>query len=333
MWDTVLVIWENIYVGIICAILTAIGVKIIERFKNYRINRKYNLTGLYVTKYADIVDGEKKVICTPAVITQKGWNIVGETSFGDTVWKLEGKILDSGYVYGMYSAEGMLNNGVGNFFLEMDTDRLEGIWSGYDNVNKIISSGEYIFSKISIHKMNKRDIGPILKITDVELGKDYLSRDIVEEYIDKDKLETCLVVTFHEKIIGYCLCDTVTFEELRGKHRISNAPSWANTDEMIGLIKTIAIQKKWQCFGIGELIIKRVFENWRKADITVSASIAWMHGGKTNVGKLLEKVGMKSVGIIEEYWKEDSIENNYGCPVCGEPPCTCSADIYFGLLE
>jgi hypothetical protein len=31
---------------------------------------------------------------------------------------------------------------------------------------------------------------------------------------------------------------------------------------------------------------------------------------------------------LPNYWKEDSIKENFTCPVCGNPPCLCSAVIY-----
>lgn len=326
-------VFKDVFIGLIGSLITAGVIKLINFVRNKKLNKKYNISGRYITHYEDIIDDKTQMVYAPAKLVQRGMSVTGSTNMGSTEWEIEGKILDSGYIYGMYSAMGILDKGVGNFFLEMKDERLEGCWSGYDNVNNIVVSGKYQFIKIDIRKMTVDDVCKVIKIADGELGVGYLgSLDITP---DKSEGENyCrLVALSKSKIIGFCLCEYVDIDRLNNKYHIENVPNWIRKGDMICMIKTVAVDKEWQGRGVAETLLDEVFVKMKEHGIKVMTSIGWVKEGHTNIGHLLEKKGMKSAGIIENYWKEDSINTGFICPVCGEPPCKCSAEIFFGLLE
>ena len=89
-----------------------------------------------------MLDGKVVHQCAYAKISQEGYAIKGVTNLGDRCWTLDGTISPNGYIYGIYSAEHYADDGIGNFILHIQSaDRLEGIWSGYDSINKYIASG------------------------------------------------------------------------------------------------------------------------------------------------------------------------------------------------
>lgn len=133
-------------------LLSAAVVGLLVRFRRVLYNKylewQYPVSGRYITRFEDEINGNEVTITAPAKLEQEGKKVTGSTKMSDDnrEWYLEGDISSSGYINGIYHALDPHDRGVGNFFLYINHDKtMEGIWSGYDEVNDKISSGRYTF--------------------------------------------------------------------------------------------------------------------------------------------------------------------------------------------
>jgi transcriptional regulator with XRE-family HTH domain/ribosomal protein S18 acetylase RimI-like enzyme len=299
-----------------------------------------SVAGEYLSKFEDEVDGVEVVTSAPAIIEQNGKKITGYTYVlnEDRKWIIEGEIASNGYLYGIYYAEKLTDQGIGNFFLEIENNGImKGIWSGFDSVNDKITYGKYtfrpMFKDFEIVDLKNKHIPQVLDICDSELGKDYLSyedlRNVIkyEEYICKVAVNTST-----NDVIGFCMC------VLTDPDGALNIISWPDNklpkaieySEKIGVIKTIAVYNKYQGYGIGKKITEACYEVLLDEGMDSACSIAWRNGDVTNVGGVLTSLGFREFTSIENYWKDDSEEKGYDCPTCGNP-CSCTGVIYIKI--
>lgn len=331
--------WENVFVGLFGALLVSLITLAAKYIQNKIIERKFPLAGEYITKFEDEKDGQKIECTAPATLKQKGRKITGTTFMpeDDRTWIIEGEAISTGHIYGVYFAEDPIDKGIGNFFLKVDNKRnMFGVWSGYDSANGKITSGKYIFHpvyrKFEITDLQKEYIPQLLDISDQVLGKDYLKYEDLEKVLNNQEEYMCKIVlnTKNRKVIGFCLCLIVTPEILPSilkmpKERI---PGALRHSEKIGVLKTTAIAGEYQGHGIGKKLTDECYRTMLKSNVQSICSVAWKNGDRINIGGILDSLGFKKYTEIENYWKDDSLKNGYACPVCGKPPCLCSAVIY-----
>lgn len=333
------VAWENIFIGLLAA--TFVG--IVSYMRTFLINKlaekKFPVAGEYLTKFEDENNGVKIESTAPAILKQIGSKINGITYMPEDnrKWIIEGEISNSGHVYGIYYAEDPIDKGIGNFFLKVDNKRnMYGLWSGYDSVNGKITSGKYVFHPFfrdfEIIYITRGYIPQILDISDEELGKDYINYDMLKKITtDADDYICKLAYNPNEaKIVGFCLCMIIVPQDINNIIRIpeDKTPRALIYSERIGVIKTVAVDKKYQGYGIGREIVKDCFNELLQKQVQSMFSIAWKNNEKTNIHGILTGLGFKELIEIPKYWSEDSMKKEYICPVCGQPPCQCSAVIY-----
>ncbi len=180
----------------------------------------------------------------------------------------------------------------------------------------------------TINLLTNNDIDNLLIIADNLFGRGYLSKNELQRYID-DKTKTCIVVKINNEIVGFQLMQTIKPEEIASL--ALKEPQWFKKQfsscNSIGVLKTIAVKDKFKNQGIGTLLTTESIKILNEKSNCI-LSICWDKKENTVISSILEKCGMIQVRKIPEFWKNDSIEKNYSCNICGEPPCTCNAIIY-----
>lgn len=333
-------VWSNVYTSIIGGALVGLGTFIYNYIKNKRIELKYPIKGDYLTTFEDEDHGRRIEQTAIATLQQKGKKIFGSTNLGDRKWILDGEISTQGYFYGIYYAEDPIDNGIGNFFLELEFNRnMNGIWSGYDSKNGKVFTGRYIFKRMDNFKVKNAEVENICKVVDIidnELGKNYVEYSQLEQYIlNSDEYICKIAVNKFNAIVGFCLCRILERNNFYQYVKVDETivPPYVNVVDKIGVIKTVVIDKKYQGLGVGSLLVNDAINEFKNRGTKVISSVAWKNGEKVNIGGILEKIGMKPCITIEDYWKEESLMQGFSCPVCGKPPCHCSAIIYFKSLQ
>jgi len=187
------VAWSNIIVGVAAALLVGGLVRVKDYAYDRYLEYKFPISGEYITTFEDEEDGEEFVATAPATLEQKGRQIEGSTVMpgDDREWILQGEIAEGGYMNGVYYALDPHDQGIGNFFLYVNHDRrMEGLWSGYDEVNEKINSGRYTFTPVlnsyEIKELTTNRIPAVIDIADDQLGRDYLSGETLEESVEEE---------------------------------------------------------------------------------------------------------------------------------------------------
>lgn len=331
--------WENIFVGLVGALIVGAVTYIFKIVKEKITEKKFPLAGEYITKFEDEINCVKIESTAPAILKQKGKKITGLTYMpkDDRRWLIEGEISANGHIYGIYYAEDPIDKGIGNFFLKVDNKRnMYGLWSGYDSVNGKITSGKYIFhpvyKSVEIIDLKKEYFPQLLDISDKELGKDYLSYDDLEKVLNCEEEYICKLAMNKEdgRIIGFCLCLIITPDSLQTilKLNENQIPRALKHSEKVGVLKTTAVEKKYQGYGIGRKLTETCYTALLKRKVQSVCSVGWKNGDKVNINGILTSLGFVKYIEMENYWESDSLEKGYSCPACGKPPCKCSAVIY-----
>ncbi len=304
------------------------------------MQKKFPVAGEYLTWYEDRIGDQEIIRTAPATIIQKGNKIFGETKYDGEkkwAWTLEGEIDKAGHIYGRYSAIDPLDKGIGNFFLKVESDRrMFGYWSGYDSENNKVLSGKYGFqpkcNDLLIVEMATNHMQHVFNIADCQLGKGYVSADLLGEAIVNNEKYIAKVAIDNEnnKVVGFYIVQLVKKQEVN--EIILNNPEVASriarSSELTGLIKTVAVDKNYQGRGVGMNLIKDAISELQNKNIHTIFTIAWKSKYGTNLKGILMRLDFKEIIEIPEYWKESSIKENFECPVCRKPPCSCSAVIY-----
>jgi ribosomal protein S18 acetylase RimI-like enzyme len=360
---------ENVVVGLTTTAIIGSMVLMKDRILNYYIEMQYPIAGSYITTFQDDEDGETVKRRAPAELEQTGRQVEGVTSLpgDDREWVLEGEISTNGYVNGVYRAIDPHDQGVGNFFLYINHDRrMEGTWSGYDEVNRKITSGRYVFvpklNDFTIRDAKPSDVPAIVDIADQQLGKDYLTSEIVESSLDSDSpYFTKVAVTDQPdtsirdviasrvgrdglipgsnigvsnlvpgRIVGFCLGAVFTPTQLDEYLHVDmdELPEAMRAPDKISVIRTIAVSEEYHGRGIGTELIQNSIDHCRQKESNVICSIGWREDGQVNIGGVLERLDFNRIAEYDEYWKEHSLEEGYSCQSCGDPPCTCSAVLF-----
>ncbi|MBK8808595.1 MAG: hypothetical protein IPO21_18965 [Bacteroidales bacterium] len=181
-------------------------------------------------------------------------------------------------------------------------------------------------SNIKIKVATKEMYTAMQFLVDEYLGNAYFDINIAEKRSEKFIV---FVALFADDIVGLAINEVFT-----------------NTDEaMISLSKNVQFEKfLGQAQSVGRqsvLIVKSQFENngigaalfsesllWLKTHAEFVYTVRWLKSATDKGSTLLSRNGFEPIARIENFWKIDSLTRKYHCPICGEPPCLCSALIY-----
>ena len=292
-----------------------------------------NLTGDYLTLYEDNDNGRKVVRRAPASLKVRWNSVSGMTRFGVQSWKLKGQLYRGKRIAGVYYANNVIDDGFGTFYLEVKSPSiLEGFWCGYDNTSHQISSGKYLFKKIytdyTICEMRQNDLGQVLAIADSQLGKDYVSPDMLGRMLSADNCMRCNVIKAGKscRIIGFIIYAAIEYEKVLEITRGVEIRELMVSPK-IGYLKTIAIDKHYTGYGIASKAIEECLRSFNRQGIYACISPAWKHGGKINIEDVLVWNGFIKKYEIPNYWYASSISEHFSCPQCGNP-CHCSCVIF-----
>jgi ribosomal protein S18 acetylase RimI-like enzyme len=340
MTDLLGVAWENIVVGLLSGLLVFLMSYVTKRVREKMLERKYPIAGEFLTEFEDEEQGVIVKRTAPALIKQRGNKIMGETRLTneERVWVLEGQIAEGGHIHGIYYAKDPHDHGIGNFFLYINHGRvLEGLWSGYDSVNQKINSGRYIFRPVAkgvqVRPLMEEDVPSIIAIADDELGKDYVTIDRLKSLLDvaPTRKHFCSVAVLPDQsIAGFCIYSVMTPEELTGIMKVppEDIPKALLHSPRIGMIETAAIRRIHQRRGVGHRLVTGAVEDLMREQVGVICAIGWRSKAGVNIGGILSNLRFQALRQYSRYWEEDSVKNNYHCPDCGKPPCTCSAVLF-----
>lgn len=94
-----------------------------------------------------------------------------------------------------------------------------------------------------------------------------------------------------------------------------------------GVLKSVAVSAGMQGRGIGLAISEAVTDALFQNGAGCVVSIGWTDDDGCHIEGTLIKLGYAKRGEINDFWLQDSLEQEYSCPSC-EGACKCSAIIF-----
>lgn len=304
-----------------------------KKYKEVRFESKYKISGSYISFFDDIEHGRKLVSQSLSNIKQKGHkvNIITTLPSGRS-WTLRGSMLYGGHVSGVYSADAPYDEGIGSFYLRINGTDLDGMWNGYDHVNKIITSGRYWFRKmldVSISDAEQKDVNEIVSSAANSFGYGYINRNNI--VIGHDN-HFSFIARNGGAFCGFCtsyILDANKIREMLGEYNSILPDDVRIADERgrLGVIKTISVRKKYQCRGIGFNLITHAEKNLRRNGADCIVVPAWRHSDTTRLESILKIKDYRFWFRDNSYWRDSCEKRQFQC-VNFDGRCRCAVDFY-----
>lgn len=326
------VLVREVLTGAIGGGVVAGGAFLLAYLKRKRVELRYPLGGEYASYYEDFENGEVVVVPSRSTIRQRGRSIKVVTEIdGGRSWTLDGTIISGGHVSGVYSADAAYDEGVGAFYLKIDKYALDGVWSGYDHINKITNSGRYWFRKlfnVRIRKYRRRDLTSVLHASSKAFGDGYIDTT----QLVNDASQFCLVATYKGEFTGFCfghIAPRGTIRELIRSNvaLIPDDVKAANEHGTLGVIKSIAIREKFRGHGIGAKLIQAAERELGARNVEAILVPAWTRDGRTPIEPILVKAGYRHWLDVEGYWQDACESGEFAC-IALDGRCRCAVRFF-----
>lgn len=179
---------------------------------------------------------------------------------------------------------------------------------------------------MKIISLQKKHIQEIIPLSEDAFGKGFLSKNYIKKYIESNNLIGFVSID-NNKLTGYILVDILLNKQFTNE--ILEEKEWFKENfkehKVISLIKQIVVSKQNQ--GIASQLMRESL-NQTKTRSKITCCLAWKKGNQVAIKNTLLSSGFDFQVIINNYWSKESIEKNYRCDFCGDPPCNCGAEVY-----
>jgi GNAT superfamily N-acetyltransferase len=101
----------------------------------------------------------------------------------------------------------------------------------------------------------------------------------------------------------------------------------------VGLMSTASVVEPLQGQGIGQELTRRRIQWMSDAGCTAQIAVSWESGLAHTSDRVFAKLGFKRLSQVKGFYGEDSVQRGWICPVCGPPPCRCSASFYVRCVK
>lgn len=329
---------SSLLLGAIGALLTFIIGVTVRAYRQRRLRRSYPIAGDFVTEYDDIEGNDIVRRKAMSSLLQKGRTVTGTTTELDTgrSWQLQGTLNPGGFIFGFYHADDPHDRGSGTFFLEIDghTGDLHGLWSGYDSVNRKVSSGRYLFFRcpdVMIREVRPHHASRVVALLGEALGERYIEiDDIMNSISDPDRV--CFVAIVGSEIAGAATASVFSTDELPAQFPVDKrehvqALSMLRYHARIGHLEAVAVSPRFRGRGIATMLVDARLKWFATKTATGVMSFGWQSADGCHIRGVLESFDFREHGVVPDFWTESSKLNHYMCPACGSD-CHCSAVIY-----
>lgn len=318
--------------GAVTASLIGIGTWSYKRFERRKIEKRFPLSGSYISFYDDLAEGKKVVMASTSRIAQRGRNItITTTDLEGRSWTLDGTISQGNHISGVYSADEEYDEGVGSFYFRIEKNQLNGMWSGFDHANRIINGGRYWMKRrfpAEIRAFEPGDINDIMHASAGNFGFGYIGPDQIRH----DERSFTLVATVEETFAGFCLGGLQDEGQVRTMLHDHPAPlpddvHFADLQGHLGVIKSIVVEERFRGHGVGFALLEAAEQALVERGAQCIVVPAWSVGNRTAVASLLKLRGYAEWLHIPEYWREGCEAGQFRC-IAFRDRCRCSVVFY-----
>lgn len=184
----------------------------------------------------------------------------------------------------------------------------------------------------SIAELGLEHIDSAFELLNKYLGEDFLSHSEIVEYVVSPNRKAIGAFSDNGKLVSVIIGSILTPQELL-KYVPSDFENYiANLSQLkseveIGLLKSMSTEDSYRGIGIGGMLTEYLTEAMANEGINKIVAFGWEDSAGCHIEGTLLRAGYERIKRIEKFWYNDSIENQYSCPTCGNP-CKCSAVLF-----
>lgn len=166
------------------------------------------------------------------------------------------------------------------------------------------------------------ELADIKKISDDQFGVNYMSENDLRQYLSSEKSQV-IAARKDGILVGFSIFILGQFSDILSEigQMHYNVIKPFEKNNLIHLHKSTAVHSLHFNEGIGSALMMHEFETYRAE---VYLSMIWNREIPGRMKDIVAKHGLTHFCEIENYWSNGSTINDYMCPECGNPPCTCT---------
>ncbi len=168
------------------------------------------------------------------------------------------------------------------------------------------------------------ELNQALQLLNYRLGEGFYSYEMVESY-NKEPSKILLMAFGDKELCGVFTGEIVSKESKNGVAQLIKSKSDSDLD--IGILQSLAIAEDAENRGVGTLLIKKAVSVFKQRGVVKMGGHVWSLSDN-RMAQILLALGFRKMAFLPNYWSKSSLERNFQCPKCGQPPCKCTAIVY-----
>jgi GNAT superfamily N-acetyltransferase len=98
-------------------------------------------------------------------------------------------------------------------------------------------------------------------------------------------------------------------------------------------METASVTESLQGQGIGQELARHRIRWLGEAGCTAVIGVSWESGLANTSDRVFRKLGFERLAQVKGFYADDSVCRGFICPVCGSPPCRCSASLFVKYID
>lgn len=176
---------------------------------------------------------------------------------------------------------------------------------------------------VIVAPLQEADFPGVLSVAREQLG---------DSFITESDLAASDLIAFsalsEQSIAGFCLGRVIPCDRFVHEHpSIARCLPDAVLDgvDRIGFLSSLAVRQADKGMGIGTRLARAFLESIDARGIRLTLLTGWKDTQGLHIGTIAHRLGFTDLQEITNYYNADSLRRGYTCPICGPPPCRCSA--------
>lgn len=161
---------------------------------------------------------------------------------------------------------------------------------------------------------------PIIQLMNRSLGKNYINNEEIQGYILSNNA-ALYKASYNKQLVGARIVKQLN----KAEHSSAFLPEQINTD--ISQLVSVVVEPNFRHRHIGEAMFDAGL-HWARKHSNYCFTVSWQTKNMDKRDAFLKAKGFSLYKSIPKFWYDDSLKLLYSCPVCGAPPCSCTAKIY-----
>jgi ribosomal protein S18 acetylase RimI-like enzyme len=101
----------------------------------------------------------------------------------------------------------------------------------------------------------------------------------------------------------------------------------------VGSMETASVTESLQGQGIGQELTRHRIRWLSEAGCTAMVGVCWESGLTNTSDRVFRKLGFERLSQVKGFYIDYSVRRGFICPVCGSPPCRCSASLFVKYID